>query len=64
MVYLVEASPLLRDVQKQVLCGDAPLEEVDIGHRSTSVHLGVPIIWTEHIRSVPEGEIPLDGIIL
>ena len=54
----MEASPILRDVQKQVLCNDAPLEEVDVGYRSTSAHLGVPVIWTEHIRSVPEGEVP------
>ncbi|PGH04458.1 hypothetical protein AJ80_08511 [Polytolypa hystricis UAMH7299] len=55
-VYLVEASPVLRDVQKQLLCGDAPMEEVDIGYKSTSTHLGVPVIWTEHIRFLPQGE--------
>ncbi|PGH16723.1 hypothetical protein AJ79_01596 [Helicocarpus griseus UAMH5409] len=53
-VYLVEASPVLREVQRKVLCGDAPMEEVEIGYKSTSVHLGVPVIWTEHIRLLPE----------
>ncbi|PGH33262.1 hypothetical protein GX50_03940 [[Emmonsia] crescens] len=53
-VYLVEASPVLREVQRKLLCGDAPMEEVEAGYKSTSVHLGVPVIWTEHIRFLPD----------
>ncbi|KAL1967049.1 hypothetical protein VTN77DRAFT_3573 [Rasamsonia byssochlamydoides] len=53
-VYLVEASASLREIQKQLLCGaDATLEETDIGHKSVSKHLGVPIIWVEDIRLLP-----------
>lgn len=52
-VYLVEASPALRDSQKQLLCGDAPLDGVDIGFRSTSKYSGVPVTWCEDIRLVP-----------
>lgn len=53
-VYLVEASASLREIQKQLLCGaDAALEATDIGHKSVSKHLGVPIIWVEDIRLLP-----------
>lgn len=54
-VYLVEASPALRDKQKQLLCGDHPLQTNDIGFRSTSKHSNVPITWCEDIRLVPNG---------
>lgn len=54
-VYLVEASSALRDKQKQLLCGNAPLEEIDIGFRSTSKYSNVPITWCEDIRFVPNG---------
>lgn len=54
-VYLVEASPALRDTQKQLLCGDAPLEETDIGFRSTSKYSSTPVTWCEDIRFVPNG---------
>ncbi|CAD6588851.1 MAG: hypothetical protein ASARMPRED_003748 [Alectoria sarmentosa] len=52
-IYLVEASPTLRDTQKQLLCGDAPLEEIDIGFRSTSKYSKVPVTWCGDIRFVP-----------
>ena len=58
-VYLVEASPALRDTQKQLLCEDAPLEEVDIGFRSTSKYSRVPVTWCEDIRFVPNGRVCL-----
>ena len=54
-VYLVEASPALRDTQRQLLCGDAPIEEIDIGFRSTSKYSSVPVTWCEDIRFVPNG---------
>ncbi|CRG91394.1 NADH dehydrogenase [ubiquinone] complex I, assembly factor 7 [Talaromyces islandicus] len=50
-IYLVEASAELREIQKNLLCGpDAVLEDIDIGHRGVSKHLGVPITWVEDIR--------------
>jgi len=52
-VYLVEASPSLREAQRKLLCGDAPMTETDIGHRCISRYAGIPIIWTENIRFVP-----------
>ncbi|KAH7321936.1 S-adenosyl-L-methionine-dependent methyltransferase [Rhexocercosporidium sp. MPI-PUGE-AT-0058] len=52
-VYLVEASPSLRDAQKKLLCGDAPMTETDIGHRCISKYADILIIWTENIRFVP-----------
>ena len=54
-VYLVEASPTLRDSQKQLLCGDSALEEIDIGFRSISKYARVPVTWCEDIRFVPNG---------
>ncbi|KAL4863859.1 hypothetical protein BDV12DRAFT_201653 [Aspergillus spectabilis] len=59
-IYLVEASHTLREVQKQLLCGDAVMEETDIGHRSKSKYFEVPVIWVEDIRLLPheEGKTP------
>ncbi|RAL03447.1 DUF185-domain-containing protein [Aspergillus ibericus CBS 121593] len=55
-IYLVEASATLREVQKKLLCGDAVMEETDIGHRSTSKYFDVPVIWVEDIRLLPHEE--------
>ncbi|KAI9375334.1 DUF185-domain-containing protein [Aspergillus egyptiacus] len=55
-IYLVEASATLREVQKQLLCGDAVMEETDIGHRSTSKYFNVPVVWVEDIRLLPHDE--------
>ncbi|MCJ1373706.1 hypothetical protein MMC20_004935 [Loxospora ochrophaea] len=52
-IYLVEASPALRDSQKQLLCGDAPLESINIGFKSRSKYANLPITWCEDIRFVP-----------
>ncbi|KAI9738121.1 MAG: hypothetical protein M1818_005549 [Claussenomyces sp. TS43310] len=52
-VYMVEASPSLREAQKQLLCGDAPMNETSIGFQSTSKYSSIPVIWTENIRFVP-----------
>ncbi|KAH7393606.1 putative S-adenosyl-L-methionine-dependent methyltransferase-domain-containing protein [Cadophora sp. MPI-SDFR-AT-0126] len=52
-VYLVEASPSLREAQRKLLCGDTPMTETDIGHRCVSKYADIPIIWTENIRFVP-----------
>ena len=54
-VYLVEASPSLRDIQKKLLCGDAPMEETEIGFTSRDKHTGLPVTWCEDIRFVPNG---------
>ncbi|MCJ1420185.1 hypothetical protein MMC32_006542 [Xylographa parallela] len=52
-VYLVEASPSLRNKQKQLLCGGEPMEEINIGFRSRSKYSNLPVIWCEDIRFVP-----------
>ncbi|KZF22732.1 DUF185-domain-containing protein [Xylona heveae TC161] len=54
-VYLVEASPTLREAQKRLLCGDAPMEAIDIGYQSTSKYSQIPVIWCEDLRFVPKG---------
>lgn len=54
-IYMVEASPSLRDAQKKLLCGDTPMEEIDIGFRSSCKYLKqLKIIWCEDIRLVPK----------
>lgn len=58
-VYLVEASPNLRDTQKRLLCGPSMAEEIDIGLKSTSKYLDLPVTWCEDIRLVPSGSISL-----
>lgn len=55
-IYLVEASPTLRQVQEQLLCGDAAIEETDIGHRSVCKYFDTPVVWVEDIRLLPHGE--------
>ncbi|KAJ5112384.1 hypothetical protein N7532_000429 [Penicillium argentinense] len=60
-IYLVEASPTLRQIQKHTLCGEeAAMEETDIGHRSICKYFDVPVIWVEDIRLLPheEGKTP------
>ncbi|CAG8962117.1 hypothetical protein HYFRA_00005160 [Hymenoscyphus fraxineus] len=52
-VYMVEASPALRESQKQLLCGDNEMVETEIGWRCISKYADIPIIWTENIRFVP-----------
>jgi len=52
---MVEASPALRDAQKELLCGDAPMTETSIGYQSISKYANIPIVWTENIRFVPTG---------
>ncbi|KAL5366680.1 S-adenosyl-L-methionine-dependent methyltransferase [Aspergillus floccosus] len=52
-IYLVEASPTLREVQKQLLCGEAAMQETDIGHRSVCKYFDVPVVWVEDIRLLP-----------
>ncbi|KAI4162834.1 MAG: hypothetical protein LQ342_003551 [Letrouitia transgressa] len=52
-VFLVEASPSLRNAQKQLLCGEKPLEETEIGFQCMSKHFDLPITWCEDLRFVP-----------
>lgn len=53
-IYLVEASPQLREAQHKLLCGENALESTAIGHRSTSKYSeDLEIHWTENLRSIP-----------
>ncbi|POS82323.1 hypothetical protein EPUL_005088, partial [Erysiphe pulchra] len=52
-IFLVETSPSLRNKQKELLCGDAPLESISIGYRSISKYLQIPITWVDNIRFIP-----------
>ncbi|KAK8169734.1 putative S-adenosyl-L-methionine-dependent methyltransferase-domain-containing protein [Phyllosticta citrichinensis] len=55
-VYLVEASPSLRDAQQKLLCGDNPMKETEIGNESVSKYSDIRIVWTEDIRLVPKDD--------
>lgn len=64
-VYMVEASPSLREAQKELLCGkDAKLTETEIGHTCTSKYANIPVVWTENLRFVPNGRISLHLMIV
>ncbi|KFA75233.1 hypothetical protein S40288_00169 [Stachybotrys chartarum IBT 40288] len=53
-VFMVEASPELREKQKALLCGsDAPSSESKAGYHATSKYGGIPVVWTETIKSIP-----------
>lgn len=59
-IYLVEASPSLREAQHRLLCGDNALTETDVGYSSTSKYTpDLQIIWCEDIRFVPKGICPV-----
>ncbi|KAI1144513.1 DUF185 domain-containing protein [Hypoxylon sp. FL0543] len=54
-VYMVEASKELRTAQKNLLCGeDAVMTESKIGWHSTSKYSGLPIVWTDSIKAIPQ----------
>ena len=54
-VYMVESSPSLREKQKTLLCGDAPMEETDIGFKSRSKYADIQINWCEDLDLIPKG---------
>ncbi|KAK2002169.1 hypothetical protein LX36DRAFT_652537 [Colletotrichum falcatum] len=54
-IYMVEASPQLREAQKNLLCGpDAPMTESEDGYHSVCKYMNLPIVWTETIKSIPQ----------
>lgn len=56
-IYMVEASSELRVAQKNLLCGeDASTTESKVGWHSTSKYGGLPIVWTQTIRSIPQSK--------
>ncbi|KAI9723080.1 MAG: hypothetical protein M1828_004328 [Chrysothrix sp. TS-e1954] len=55
-VYLVEASPILREAQHNLLCSSNPMVETKVGHESSLNRLpGVKIVWLEDLKFMPEG---------
>lgn len=57
-VWMVEASPALREAQHKLLCDPHtnPLEKIPLGYRSKSKHVNIPIIWVENLRDIPNGK--------
>lgn len=59
VVYMVEASSELRITQKNLLCGqDRQMTESKSGYHSTCRYGDLPIVWTETVRSIPQGMRP------
>lgn len=52
---MIDASPTLRKMQHEKLCGDRPLEE-DAGKSvwKSMTKEGIPIFWAEEIRTIPD----------
>ncbi|TQS38019.1 hypothetical protein Golomagni_01484 [Golovinomyces magnicellulatus] len=55
-IYLIETSPSLREIQKNLLCGNNPMEKTSTGYRSITKFMNLPIIWTENIRFLPQAQ--------
>ncbi|KAG8626766.1 hypothetical protein KVT40_005711 [Elsinoe batatas] len=54
-VYLVEASPPLREAQHKLLCGDNALTKTETGHESRSKYdSDLQVIWCEDVRLLPQ----------
>lgn len=62
-VFMVEASPELRDAQKKLLCGaDAEFAQGESGLASSSgKHIGKPVVWAESLKSIPIGKFFFGG---
>lgn len=65
VVYMVEASSELRITQKNLLCGqDRQMTESKSGYHSTCRYGDLPIVWTETVRSIPQGTSPRNRITI
>ncbi|KAK0646676.1 putative S-adenosyl-L-methionine-dependent methyltransferase-domain-containing protein [Cercophora newfieldiana] len=63
-VYMVEASPQLREVQKTLLCGaDATMTESKVGWHSVCKYMSVPIVWTDTVKSIPNASEKMPFIV-
>lgn len=55
-IYLVEASPILREAQRKMLGGAESMEEHPAGYQCKSKHLPhAKVVWVEDIKFVPRG---------
>jgi hypothetical protein len=64
-IYMIEASPSLRDAQKRLLCGDTGMEEIDIGFQSKCKYFdNLNIIWCDDIRFIPKGQFSIEALYL
>ncbi|KAG6005489.1 hypothetical protein E4U21_007883 [Claviceps maximensis] len=54
-VFMVEASPQLREAQKKLLCGaDTEFTKTESGLMSSSgKHIRKPVVWAESLKSIP-----------
>ena len=63
-VYMVEASKELRATQKDRLCGeDAVIKESKEGFHCQCKYSDIPIVWTEGIKSIPQGSEKMPFIV-
>lgn len=55
-VFLVEASPILREAQRKLLCGDEPMQEHSMGQQSVCKRIpNAKVVWVEDIKFIPRG---------
>ncbi|ANB11614.1 hypothetical protein AWJ20_4435 [Sugiyamaella lignohabitans] len=56
-IYMIEASPTLRNMQKNLLCGDSTiLNPADTGFRGTT-KWNNPIFWYDNVKELPRDDI-------
>jgi NADH dehydrogenase [ubiquinone] 1 alpha subcomplex assembly factor 7 len=56
-IYMIEASPTLRHLQRNLLCGEGEvLTPADTGYRATT-RWGTPIFWFETAKEIPRDKI-------
>jgi NADH dehydrogenase [ubiquinone] 1 alpha subcomplex assembly factor 7 len=65
-IYLIEASPALRETQRSLLCGEGvELEELpdETGYTAVSKYSDIPITWLNEFKSVPKSALATPFII-
>ena len=56
-IWLVEASQHLREIQHKLLCGDAPLEVCEEGHKSRcKYNPETEVVWCEDMKFIPSSK--------
>ncbi|KAF1813055.1 DUF185-domain-containing protein [Eremomyces bilateralis CBS 781.70] len=54
-IYMVEASPPLREKQQRLLCDSQDVKETEAGFEGISKHLpGAKIVWCDQLKDVPK----------
>ncbi|KAG5437264.1 hypothetical protein PCANB_001057 [Pneumocystis canis] len=60
---LIETSPILRESQRQLLCGSNTLESIDSNIFQCMSKYGIPVYWYERVEHISE-ELPTPFIVI